>query len=412
MANLMPGESGGLPVEYYPQMQDISRQLKMADLLRQQQAPQGQMVSGHYVAPSITQHLARALSEYTANKKEKEAYGKQDEIYRGYQEKQTTAAQKLAEMLRPQADPMQSEMPTENPDGSTSYGATPTKPVSPNDTLDAISQYYAMGGNDPRMANMALERARFGQQDQVREDTQQFNQQQLQVQQEAAAQARQEARKSRMQELQIKLMDAQASREERAQAQRELAQMQIDARKDMAILAASLRPAPVAPSVTPATIVRNGKQVIVDARTGREIGEAPPSAKTADPTTQKVSDAQDVLAILDQAEPLIKGATGSGLGAMVDSAQGFFGGTNKGAQNTAKLQALEGLLVSKMPKMSGPQSDKDVLLYKQMAGKIGDPWVPYEEKKAAMDTIREVNRRYASQPQATAAPRKNVTVDF
>jgi len=48
-----------------------------------------------------------------------------------------------------------------------------------------------------------------------------------------------------------------------------------------------------------------------------------------------------------------------------------------------------------MPKMSGPQSDKDVILYRQMAGTIGDPTIPRETKKAALNTIREIQNRYA-----------------
>jgi hypothetical protein len=51
-----------------------------------------------------------------------------------------------------------------------------------------------------------------------------------------------------------------------------------------------------------------------------------------------------------------------------------------------------------MPKMSGPQSDKDVLLYKQMAGQIGDPTIPAARKQAAMNTINELNSRYAGVP--------------
>ena len=48
-----------------------------------------------------------------------------------------------------------------------------------------------------------------------------------------------------------------------------------------------------------------------------------------------------------------------------------------------------------MPKMSGPQSDKDVLLYKEMAGRIGDPTVPASQKIAAMNSINELQARYA-----------------
>jgi hypothetical protein len=47
--------------------------------------------------------------------------------------------------------------------------------------------------------------------------------------------------------------------------------------------------------------------------------------------------------------------------------------------------------------MTGPQSDADVKLYKEMAGQIGDSTIPAAEKKAAMKTIRILNQKYADQ---------------
>ena len=46
-------------MDFNPELQDVSRQRKLADLLMAQgmQQPQGQMISGHYVAPSWTQQL-------------------------------------------------------------------------------------------------------------------------------------------------------------------------------------------------------------------------------------------------------------------------------------------------------------------------------------------------------------------
>jgi hypothetical protein len=110
---------------------------------------------------------------------------------------------------------------------------------------------------------------------------------------------------------------------------------------------------------------------------------------------QKVQDASDVLSILNQAEPLIKTATGSYGGVAVDQAARLFGSSTAGSQDAAKLKALEGNLVSKMPKMSGPQSDKDVAMYRQMAGQIGDPTVPVADKRAAIETIKEIAARNA-----------------
>ena len=46
-------------LDFNPELQDVSRQRKLADLLMAQgmQQPQGQMISGHYVAPSFAQQL-------------------------------------------------------------------------------------------------------------------------------------------------------------------------------------------------------------------------------------------------------------------------------------------------------------------------------------------------------------------
>jgi hypothetical protein len=46
-------------LDFNPELQDVSRQRKLAELLMSQgmQQPQGQMISGHYVAPSFTQQL-------------------------------------------------------------------------------------------------------------------------------------------------------------------------------------------------------------------------------------------------------------------------------------------------------------------------------------------------------------------
>ena len=45
---------------------ELQRKLKLADALRQQSTPEGQMVSGHYVAPSWTQQLANLYGKYQA----------------------------------------------------------------------------------------------------------------------------------------------------------------------------------------------------------------------------------------------------------------------------------------------------------------------------------------------------------
>jgi len=112
----------------------------------------------------------------------------------------------------------------------------------------------------------------------------------------------------------------------------------------------------------------------------------------------RAREANQALQAIQQAEKVLPKATSSGIGNMLDQAAGFVGYSTPGAQNAAKLKALEGELVSKMPKMSGPQSDKDVALYKQMAGVVGDANVPIKTRQEALNTVKEIQQRYAGAP--------------
>jgi len=66
----MPTDIGTLTPEQMLQQQQILRQQKMAEMLMQQgmQQPQGQMISGHYVAPSIFQNLAGLANTFVGQR--------------------------------------------------------------------------------------------------------------------------------------------------------------------------------------------------------------------------------------------------------------------------------------------------------------------------------------------------------
>lgn len=98
---------------------------------------------------------------------------------------------------------------------------------------------------------------------------------------------------------------------------------------------------------------------------------------------------------LNEAEKYLNNATGSGVGKLVDDTANFFGFSTKGSIATAQLGTVGGQIVALMPKMSGPQSDKDVEMYKQMAGKLENPTIPIAERKAALQAIRSLNAKYA-----------------
>jgi hypothetical protein len=106
--------------------------------------------------------------------------------------------------------------------------------------------------------------------------------------------------------------------------------------------------------------------------------------------------AQAALDLIGQAEGIIPGATGSIVGDLIDKAAAAVAVSTPGAQGTAQLKAIEGALMMRQPRMEGPQSNADALLYRQMAAQIGDPWVPRATKLKALETVREIHSRYGA----------------
>lgn len=103
---------------------------------------------------------------------------------------------------------------------------------------------------------------------------------------------------------------------------------------------------------------------------------------------------QRVDTILPEVEKLLPKATGSYAGAVVDFLGKGIGFSTEGAQATAQLKTLAGQLVALMPKMSGPQSDKDVQMYREMAGELADDTKPIETRLAALQSIKQLNNKY------------------
>lgn len=81
--------------EFAPQVQGLDRQRKMAEMLMTQgfQPQQGQMVSGHYVAPSWTQQLAGLANIWAGKGMQEEAEQKQLDLAKALRGKQQEAVQ-------------------------------------------------------------------------------------------------------------------------------------------------------------------------------------------------------------------------------------------------------------------------------------------------------------------------------
>lgn len=309
-------------------------------------APQGQMVSGWYVQPSMTQYLANALKTYGSAKQEREAQSEYENLRK--QKEQET--ERLMRQLEPQA-----QVQVSPEFANAAYGQ------------GDIGQVMAQGPQTQTTYAQPDERTRMAALLRGASVNPEAFQPQLQMAQWEMSQAEKEAARKQ----------AEGLRREQMQMQREMQQERLQAQREMSAQSAADR------------------RALALGLAGMKQQEGMTTTATGQRVPQKVADAQDALMLLQTAAPIVRQSTGSGVGAGVDWLAGQAGMTTEGAANAARLKAIGGQLIAKMPKMSGPQSDKDVQLYREMAGQIGDPTVPSGVKEAAMQTIAELQAKYA-----------------
>jgi len=76
-----------MPMDESMAQLQLKRKLAKAEALRNAQAPQGQMVSGHFVKPSWTQYLANALGQIQGGQEERQAMQDYGQFQKGRQAK-------------------------------------------------------------------------------------------------------------------------------------------------------------------------------------------------------------------------------------------------------------------------------------------------------------------------------------
>jgi hypothetical protein len=99
--------------------------------------------------------------------------------------------------------------------------------------------------------------------------------------------------------------------------------------------------------------------------------------------------AQEAMSLINSDVP-----TGSGIGKVRDSVARFVGKPLDSAKGAQQLKVLAGRLTASVPRFQGPQSDKDVQLYREMAGQVGDESLTLEERQAALQTVLTLIEKY------------------
>ena len=134
----------------------------------------------------------------------------------------------------------------------------------------------------------------------------------------------------------------------------------------------------------------------IDPKTGQQATSLGDGSGNKNSPQQETKRAQNVLSLTQQAEQILSNgkATGSGIGSLLDTGASWFGVSTEGAQSTAQLGTIAGQLVSNMPRMEGPQSDKDVQMYQQMAGNLSNASLPVATRMAALRQLQALNEKY------------------
>ena len=157
------------------------------------------------------------------------------------------------------------------------------------------------------------------------------------------------------------------------------------------------------------TLPPEEQPAVIAAQTAARKGAENTAAASAAAEKKAIQGASAV-SLLEGVEDLIDRATGSTIGAGADIAARTVGKATEGDIATAQLKVLQANLMLNMPRMEGPQSDRDVNLYREAAGQIGDPTVPGPIKKAAVETIRKVSAKY-QQGASKPAPKEQAISD-
>lgn len=110
--------------------------------------------------------------------------------------------------------------------------------------------------------------------------------------------------------------------------------------------------------------------------------------------------AGELIHLANEATGILKDASSGLIGGLKTQAAEAVGMSTDSSKADARLKVISGQLVMNMPRMEGPQSDADRLLYQQMAGDIANPKVPRETRAAALQTIVELQQKYAPGQQA------------
>jgi hypothetical protein len=389
---------GTLTPEQMLQQQQILRQQKMAEMLMQKgmEQPQGQMISGHYVKPSIFQNLAGLANTYVGQRGIEKGEQAQLDLAKAIRAQESTA---LADYM----SQLQGKPAT--PDRVTEMAGPYTKNV-PMPTATMAGQ-PAVEGN-PILANMnALQNPNapaFLRTHAMAELVKKPKWEKAEYTDEKTGVTRQGVidvnSPNPISTFQVGGTKPEMNAHERATLGIAIARARDEGitgyggGQPMGMPMGMPQGQPMgqpqgvpqgqAPLMPPLNLAGLSPKAVREAQ-----------AEQAKTLQENVNNAYSVYKVAGDIEKTLPKAHGSGIGNIIGGAQNFVGiESNKNAAD-AELKVMSDKLLKAVPRFSGPQSDKDVQSYKEAAGSIGDASLPMNVRMAALNTIKNLNKPYA-----------------
>ena len=395
---------GTLPPELFAEQQQLNRQQQMAQALMQQgqQQPQGQMVSGRYVAPSFFQNILPLAQMYAGTR---------------LAEKGDKKALDLAAALRQRyGDELSQYQNLMNPKNTELAGPTPTgAPLMTQNVPDRqAANLFAATAYNPALQAVGMKNLTQG----PKWEKASFTDEKTGRTREGVFDANSP---DPIGSFQIGGVKPEMSAYERASLNLRAG--------DQAISSANLMfntgmTAGGVPAGMPTGAPMNAPMGNVPAAGGMPMANAPQppknsftpavqpqyqynptispkanqeaAAKFSEELSKNQRNAKDSFDLMKSASALLSSeAPSSGrLSNIVTGTREFFGGGGEASKADAQLNLLSGALTMKQPRFEGPQGVMDVILYQKLAGDLGNPNLPVPSRLATIDQMINLQKKY------------------
>lgn len=119
--------------------------------------------------------------------------------------------------------------------------------------------------------------------------------------------------------------------------------------------------------------------------------------------SKKARDARNVIGLADEADKILKYATSGKIDQAISASAKGIGVSTEATRADARLKVISAALTSNVPRFEGPQGVLDVELYRQAAGDVANSDLPWQDRKAALQTIRDLQSKYLPENQGSAS---------